>query len=594
LTDPAVGRKVGLRGRRHRSAKVLTVVPVATETSPATVELAEVDGAVISVPALERPLSVPAQPSRAGVPAGPDARPAADNTSNTADTADNDTENTLEFNVREFRESAGRSPRPKPAPVRPVRRTWSDRYARGLFVTDLLCVLWAGFGVHLFEPPIPTRVSSAPGNLLFVAATVVLAVIWLLALDWSGSRDGTVTGHGPGEYKRVIQASLSVFGLAAIGSFLFDLDLPRSYVILMLPAGLVALLATRYVWRRWLFRRRDEGAMMSKVIAVGDRHTVSELLADLARAPRAGYRVVGACVNPDPLACNDELDGVPVLGVPNEVAAVATAFGADAVAVTSSAAFGPSAVRRLSWDLEGTDTELILAPALTNIAGPRVHTQPVAGLPLIHVDRPTYRGANRIVKRLFDLFGSLALVALFSPVLLAVAVAIKVTSKGPVFFRQDRVGINGETFRMIKFRSMVVDAEKRLEALKKEQAADAGNQVLFKMRNDPRITKVGKFIRRFSIDELPQLFNVVSGEMSLVGPRPPLRSEVDLYGDDALRRLLVKPGMTGLWQVSGRSDLTWDDSVRLDVYYVENWSITGDLAILWRTAKAVLGSSGAY
>jgi exopolysaccharide biosynthesis polyprenyl glycosylphosphotransferase len=249
----------------------------------------------------------------------------------------------------------------------------------------------------------------------------------------------------------------------------------------------------------------------------------------------------------------------------------------------------------LSWELEDTDAELILAPALTNIAGPRIHTQPVAGLPLIHVDRPTYRGANRILKKSFDLVGSVILVLLFSPVLLAVAAAIKLTSSGPVFFRQDRVGINGETFRMIKFRSMVVDAESRLAALKAQaQAQDAGNTVLFKIKNDPRVTGVGKFIRRFSIDELPQLFNVVTGEMSLVGPRPPLRSEVDLYGDDALRRLLVKPGMTGLWQVSGRSDLTWDDSVRLDVYYVENWSITGDLAILWRTARAVFGSSGAY
>jgi exopolysaccharide biosynthesis polyprenyl glycosylphosphotransferase len=577
LTDPTVGRKVGLRGRRHGAPNVLTVVPGAVEATPAAVKLAEVDGAVISVPVLDRPRAVPDAPAAVDAPAG----------RGDAELS----ENTLEFNVREFREAATGSPAPKIR--RPARRAWSDRYARGLFVADLLCVLWAGFGVHVFEPPIPTRVSSAPGDLLYVAATAVLAVIWLLALDWSGSRDGTVTGHGPGEYKRVIQASLSVFGLAAIGSFLFDLDLPRSYVILMLPAGLVALLATRYLWRRWLFRRRDEGDMMSKVVAVGDRHAVGELLADLARAPRAGYRVVGVCVT-DGRAGRDELDGVPVLGAPSDVADVATSIGADAVAVTSSAAFGPSAVRRLSWDLEGTDTELILAPALTNIAGPRVHTQPVAGLPLIHVDHPTYRGANRIVKRLFDLFGSLSLVALFSPVLLAVAVAIKVTSKGPVFFRQDRVGINGETFRMIKFRSMVVDAEKRLDALKQEQTADAGNQVLFKMKNDPRITTVGRFIRRFSIDELPQLFNVVSGDMSLVGPRPPLRSEVDLYGADALRRLLVKPGMTGLWQVSGRSDLTWDDSVRLDVYYVENWSITGDLAILWRTAQAVLGSSGAY
>ena len=551
LTDPTVGRKVGVRRRRFRSPAAMTVVPVAA--APAPVDSSNRNGQT-------RPID--------------------------------DIGDTLEFNVREFRDAQG----PQPVKVRrprTTRRTWSDRYARGLFVTDLVCVLWAGLGVHLFEPPIPTRVSSAPGDAWFIVATACLVGIWLLALDWSGSRDGTVTGHGPTEYKRVIQASLSVFGLAAIGSFLFDLDLPRTYVVLMLPAGLVALLATRYVWRRWLFRRRDVGEMMSKVVVVGDRRTVSELAADLARTPRAGYRVIGVCVRAN--ADGDRtLDGLPILGDPDDAAAVATACGADAVAVTSSAAFGPSKVRRLSWDLEGTRTELILAPALTNIAGPRIHTQPVAGLPLIHVDHPTYRGANRILKRLFDLFGSVALVVLFSPVLLSVAVAIKMTSKGPVFFRQDRVGLNGETFKMIKFRSMVVDAETRLAALKQAQTADAGNQVLFKMKNDPRITGVGRFIRRFSIDELPQLFNVVVGDMSLVGPRPPLRSEVDLYGADALRRLLVKPGMTGLWQVSGRSDLTWDDSVRLDVYYVENWSITGDLAILWRTARAVVGSSGAY
>lgn len=552
LTDPTVGRKVGVRRRRSGHSAVVTVVPVASGPAPVA-------------PSVDAPAARPFD----------------------------DIGDTLEFNVREFRDAPQGPPRAKVRRTRSAHRTWSDRYARRLFVTDLVCVLWAGLGVHLFEPPIPTRVSSAPGDVWFLVATACLVVVWLLALDWSGSRDGTVTGHGPTEYKRVIQASLSVFGLAAIGSFLFDLDLPRTYVVLMLPAGLVALLATRYVWRRWLFRRRDAGEMMSKVVVVGDRHTVTELVADLARTPRAGYRVIGVCVTPAADG-GRTLDGLPILGVPDDAAAAATACGADAVAVTSSAAFGPSKVRRLSWDLEGTDTELILAPALTNIAGPRVHTQPVAGLPLIHVDHPTYRGANRILKRLFDLVGSIALVLLFSPVLLSVAVAIKVTSKGPVFFRQDRVGLNGETFKMIKFRSMVVDAETRLAALKQAQTADAGNQVLFKMKNDPRITSVGKFIRRFSIDELPQLFNVVVGDMSLVGPRPPLRSEVDLYGVDALRRLLVKPGMTGLWQVSGRSDLTWDDSVRLDVYYVENWSITGDLAILWRTARAVLGSSGAY
>src|SRR6478609_7260803 len=437
LTDPGVGRKTGLRvwrrGGRNGTPGVMAIVPGAA-VRPATVELAEVGDTTVRVPAVDGPL-VTAQASTADEPAA-DGR--------VVDVT-HPYESTIEFNLREFREAADADPATPARPVaaRTARRTWSDRYARGLFVTDLLCLLWAALGVHLFEPPIPTRISAEPGYWPFVAVTALLVVGWLIALDWSGSRDGTVTGHGPTEYKRVIQASLSVFGLAAIGSFLFDLDLPRSYVILMLPAGLIALLATRYVWRRWLFRRRDDGAMMSEVVAVGDRHTVSEVLADLARSPRAGYRVVGVCVQPDRLdPGSDELGGVPVLGVPFDVAAVAISIGADAVAVTASAAFSPSAVRRLSWELEGTDTELILAPALTNIAGPRVHTQPVAGLPLIHVDRPSYRGAHRIVKRLFDLFGSLSLVALFSPVLLAVAVAIKVTSKGPVFFRQDRVGIN--------------------------------------------------------------------------------------------------------------------------------------------------------
>lgn len=590
MTDPDLGRKSGLRVRRRRSPKggtgVLTVVSSPAPPAP-TVELGEIAGTTVTVPAL------PTQPGPTLVESptvSQSPTPLVESSAGAVSAG----EDTIEFNIREFRDAAGAGPVTAAKPAR-ARRTWADRYTRRLIITDLVCLIWAAVGVHAIAPPIPTRVSSEPTYWLFLIVTALLGIAWMCALDWSGSRDGTVTGHGPTEYKRVIQASLSVFGLAAIGSFLFNLDLPRSYVIIMLPAGLIALLATRYVWRRWLFRRRDEGAMMSKVVAVGDRHTVGELLADLARAPRAGYQVVGACITPEGgRPVQDDLNGIPVLGAPADVASIATSIGADAVAVTASAAFGPSAVRRLSWDLEGTDTELILAPALTNIAGPRVHTQPVAGLPLIHVDRPSYRGANRILKRLFDVFGSLALVVLFSPVLLAVAVAIKVTSKGPVFFRQDRVGINGETFRMIKFRSMVADAENRLASLKQEQAADAGNQVLFKMRNDPRITPVGKFIRRFSIDELPQLFNVVTGDMSLVGPRPPLRSEVDLYGVDALRRLLVKPGMTGLWQVSGRSDLTWDDSVRLDVYYVENWSITGDLAILWRTARAVLGSSGAY
>jgi exopolysaccharide biosynthesis polyprenyl glycosylphosphotransferase len=289
----------------------------------------------------------------------------------------------------------------------------------------------------------------------------------------------------------------------------------------------------------------------------------------------------------------DNILGVPIVGSLNQVLSAVQLTGASAVAVTATAAFGPAAVRELSWELEKTNADLILAPALTDIAGPRVHTHPVAGLPLIHVERPTYSGPTRVFKTAFDMVGAALLLMVFSPVMLILALAVKVSSPGPVFFRQERVGVDGTRFRMTKFRSMRVDAEALLDELRAQQT-DAGNEVLFKIKDDPRITKVGKFLRRFSLDEMPQLFNVLSGEMSLVGPRPPLAAEVAQYQDEVHRRLLVKPGMTGLWQVSGRSDLSWEETVRLDLSYVENWSITGDLVILFKTARAVVSSSGAY
>ncbi|MEP6561450.1 MAG: sugar transferase [Nakamurella sp.] len=486
-----------------------------------------------------------------------------------------------------------------PAEVR-RHRGWGRRYASRLLLSDVFSLLIAAVVVHLFRfPAVSSDGIIDESSVPYIALTTIVVVLWMLALTWFGSRDPKAIGYGATEYKRIIHATFSVFGALAIVSFLFKLELPRSYLLVLMPVGLVTLFGSRFVWRRWLRSQRFAGRYLSNVLAVGNIHTVTELLNDLRHTPQAGYRVIGVCISQPKLAVDAdggqvlEIDGVPVLGGFDDVVGVVRSSGADTVAVTSSASFGPSRVRKLSWELEDTNAELILAPALTNIAGPRVHTHPVAGLPLIHVDRPTYHGANQILKKSFDAVGSLLLILLFSPILLGFAFAIKLTSKGPVFFRQDRVGINGEIFMMIKFRSMVVDAEARLEKLQGEQR-DAGNKVLFKMKNDPRITKIGKFIRRFSVDELPQLFNVLKGDMSLVGPRPPLKAETDLYGDEARRRLLVKPGMTGLWQVSGRSDLTWDDTVRLDVYYVENWSITGDMVIIWKTAKAVVSSSGAY
>ncbi|MET4003012.1 exopolysaccharide biosynthesis polyprenyl glycosylphosphotransferase [Arthrobacter sp. UYCu511] len=248
-------------------------------------------------------------------------------------------------------------------------------------------------------------------------------------------------------------------------------------------------------------------------------------------------------------------------------------------------------MRQLGWALSTSGTDLILAPALTDIAGPRIHTRPVAGLPLIHVTTPRLEGGKRVAKRLFDMSLSGILLLFFAPLMALVAVFIKGDSRGPVFFKQDRVGVLGEPFRMYKFRSMGVDAEARLPEL---QTDNDGSGLLFKLKSDPRVTRVGAILRRFSIDELPQLINVLNGEMSLVGPRPPLPAEVADYEDHVRRRLLVKPGLTGLWQVSGRSNLSWQDSVRLDLYYVENWSMTGDMVILIRTIRAVLQRDGAY
>jgi exopolysaccharide biosynthesis polyprenyl glycosylphosphotransferase len=235
----------------------------------------------------------------------------------------------------------------------------------------------------------------------------------------------------------------------------------------------------------------------------------------------------------------------------------------------------------------------VVAPSLTDIGGPRIHTRPVAGLPLIHVETPRYEGTKLFAKRMFDIVASSIILLLSSPLLLGIAVAVRFTTPGPVLFTQERVGINGRPFQMLKFRTMVVDAEARLRELQEEDRS-VGNQVLFKMKDDPRVTPVGRILRRFSLDELMQLVNVLNGSMSLVGPRPPLAREVKEYERKVHRRFLVKPGITGLWQVSGRSNLSWEDSVRLDLYYVENWSIVGDLVILWKTARAVLAREGAY
>ncbi|WP_022882154.1 sugar transferase [Gryllotalpicola ginsengisoli] len=427
-----------------------------------------------------------------------------------------------------------------------------------------------------------------------VEAVYCLAVglAWFLVLRLGGARDRRLLGTGTNDYKNVINASLTVFGLIGIGDLVLSARLGRELAA-ALPAGIALLWFGRWALRTWLARIAWETRYLRRALVVGDRADVEYVLRQIRAGAGALYNVVGAAVTEVGTGHVGGGDApVPVVCDVNNVAVAARNLAADAVIVASQPRDDGGFVRTLAWSLEGCDADLVLASRLVDVAGPRVHFAPISGLPLIHVEIPRFDGAKHSLKRLVDVVAAATGLIVLSPLFLAVAIAIKLDDGGPVLFRQLRVGKDRSQFRMVKFRSMVTDAEARLAALR--AASDDGNGVLFKLKDDPRITRIGRVLRKYSIDELPQLWNVLVGDMSLVGPRPPLPSEVEAYEDHVHRRLYIKPGLTGMWQISGRSDLDWEESVRLDLFYVENWSLTGDLVILWRTVKVLLHPVGAY
>lgn len=470
--------------------------------------------------------------------------------------------------------------------------SWQKNYARRLLITDLIVVTSAVFGSQLlwFGTRAVDLASTAKLGLSYTSVSVIVAGVWMLILGVYGTRDLQVIGNGTLEYKRVLDATVRLFGVFAIVSFLLNVQLARGYFLTALPVGLIAILATRWGWRQWLRRQQNRGSHMSRVLIVGQRANSHHVAQTIRRAQGTGLLIVGA-VTRGGWKESELMPGVSVLGGFDDILTAIGKVQADTVILTGSDDISPADMRQLGWDLAARDVGLIVAPTLTDIAGPRIHARPVAGLPLIYVEYPTFDTMKRVMKRSFDLVGASILIALSSPALMAVAIAIKTTSPGTIIYRQERIGQHGQPFGMLKFRSMVSNADDQLKSLLDAQGTST--KPLFKISNDPRITRVGQFIRRTSLDEFPQLFNVLLGQMSLVGPRPQRAAEVALYDDAAHRRLMMKPGMSGLWQVSGRSNLSWDDSVRLDLYYVENWSMTVDLIILWRTFRAVTTAEGA-
>ncbi|MBD3145124.1 sugar transferase [Microbispora camponoti] len=459
---------------------------------------------------------------------------------------------------------------------------WAVRYRLTAAVCDIVSALLAGVTAVVIRFGEVT-----PYVMPYVIASAALPAVWAVILVLSRAYEPRLIGVGAEEFRRVARGGFTLIAGVTIAAYASKTGIARGYVLIALPLATVLTLAARYGLRQRLHRRRARGGgCMRRVVVVGHRTAVAELVATFRRERYHGMEVVAACV---PTGAAGWIADVPVLGDFTDVPLVVEQVRADTVAVLACPELDGTALRRLAWRLERTRTDLVVAPALMEVAGPRIAIRPVAGLPLLHVEHPELTGGRRLVKGVFDRLVAGAALVVLAPLLAAVAVAVRVSGPGPVLFRQRRVGRDGVEFTILKFRTMRRDAEAR----KVELVSDADG-VLFKVRRDPRVTPLGAALRRYSLDELPQLFNVLRGDMSLVGPRPPLPEEVARYGDDVRRRLVVRPGMTGLWQVNGRSDLSWEESVRLDLRYVENWSLMLDLQILWKTWSAVAGGAGAY
>lgn len=481
-------------------------------------------------------------------------------------------------------------------PLTSERSAWRTRYIAKLIAIDLFIGLTAAtaalgirFGPASLDPNLPT----------YFAITILMPFAWVTSLIANRAYELRRLFVGTDEYERVLRSGMALIATFAIGAYSLDYRLARGYLVIAAPLATLCGIIGRYAMRQRLHRRWGRGECLSRVILVGHERSVAETSRRLRRERHHGLGVVGACL---PFVSQNgpfPHRGVgtalpPIYGDFGRVAAAVASARADTVIVLSCPEIDGAAVRRLAWQLEREDIDLILASSLIDVAGDRTTIRPMDGMPLLHVEHAYLKGVRRVVKEVSDRISALVLIILSSPFLLGIALAVRMApggAAGPAVFRQERVGKCGTLFQIYKFRTMYIDAEARFAELRVRNDTDGA---LFKMRDDPRVTPIGRVLRRWSLDELPQLFNIVRGDMSMVGPRPPLRREVAQYPDDMRRRLVVKPGLTGLWQVSGRSDLSWEESIRLDLSYVENWSLTMDLAILARTATAVLRRSGAY
>ena len=456
---------------------------------------------------------------------------------------------------------------------------WKPNLRKNIAIADLLTLILTLVLILSLRFPETWLGELTNYEIKNIVLALIVLISWLFFLWFNGSRDTNILGFGADEYKKLTNATLFSFTFVAFVSYIFKLEISRLFVLSVFPFGLLALFIVRRILRKRLLRARNQGRYLSRVLLL--HSGVSDPVEQrLALAQHAGFNIIHKIVTAE----NFNFDV-------KEIVSKVKSNNCDQIMVGQSAVISAAELRKLGWALEQTNIDLIVAPAVTEIAGPRLKVSNVEGLPLLHLEQPTFSGASRVAKRVLDLTLSIVGLIIISPFLFIVAMVIKLHDRGSIFYTQKRIGQNNKEFKVYKFRTMHEGSHEQRAQIMAEINKDSR---LAKDPQDPRITKPGLFLRRWSIDEIPQIINVLKGEMSLVGPRPPLAEEVNQYEKSETRRLLVKPGLTGLWQVSGRSELDWEDAVRLDLYYVENWSLTLDILIIIRTAAAVWRGEGAY
>jgi exopolysaccharide biosynthesis polyprenyl glycosylphosphotransferase len=469
--------------------------------------------------------------------------------------------------------------------------TSAQAYRAGVRITDAATVAVPIVVACISQLAIAgIAVWGAAASLPYWQAAGSAILVWYLALWLTRARDPRILGTGRAEFGRVVIAGTSTFAVLAIAHILLGASIERWLFVFAIPGGVAGLLLGRVLWRQWLRVQVARGRPLARVVIVGPRADVDYVLGQLEGCAVPAYRVVGAVVDggqPQEMLGTSIPVSADFAGIPQFVAQVE----ADAVIVAGTPGARDAFLRNLAWHLERSETGLMVVSTPANVGDRRLCLRGVGGLSLVDVEIARYSGAKHVLKRVIDILGAALALIVLLPALLVIALLIRLDSPGPALFRQERIGRDGRPFRMLKFRSMRAAASDQLEGLLDR---NDGAGLLFKMRRDPRVTRVGKVIRRHSLDELPQLWNVLVGDMSLVGPRPPLPNEVQRYDDEVQRRLYLRPGLTGVWQISGRSTLSWDRSVEMDLYYVENWTVAGDILIMVRTLRQLTNPVGAF